>query len=112
MDIKEQHKFNLVSCYRLGGSEDDASDIQRHSFFDPIDWQLLVQKKVGCHGNRIYLVYPTYFHGMVFSNDILNRCLGSLFKIILRLLELKLIRFKISNYQLKCVPLFHPKVSL
>ena len=32
--------------HRLGGSEDDAEEVKRHVFFDPINWNDLYDKKV------------------------------------------------------------------
>ena len=39
--------FMLTLRCRLGGGEEDVGEIMRHPFFTGINWQDLVEKKVG-----------------------------------------------------------------
>lgn len=42
----------LCVC-RLGGGPSDAKEVMEHRFFAPINWQDVVQKKVGREGSAL-----------------------------------------------------------
>lgn len=42
----------LCAC-RLGGGPNDAKEVMEHRFFAPINWQDVVQKKVGREGSAL-----------------------------------------------------------
>jgi len=40
-----------LCAHRLGGGPSDAKEVMEHRFFAPINWQDVVQKKVGREGS-------------------------------------------------------------
>lgn len=42
-----------VCARRLGGGPNDAKEVMEHRFFTPINWQDVVQKKVGREGSTL-----------------------------------------------------------
>lgn len=42
-----------LCAHRLGGGPNDAKEVMEHRFFAPINWQDVVQKKVGREGSTL-----------------------------------------------------------